>query len=70
MTKADRLRVRIADVTDRIAGQQTMLAELGEAGRPTELAWDLLARLIEIRNTYREALSWSELPRLLTELPT
>jgi len=62
MTEADRLRARIADVNVRIAGQRTLLAELGEAGFPTELARELLARLIEIRDTYCETLYRSEPP--------
>jgi hypothetical protein len=60
MTKADRLRARIARLDVTIGGQRVILAKLGEGGRRTEGASEFLVRLIEIRNAYCEALSWSE----------
>jgi hypothetical protein len=62
MTKDDRLRARIANLNMKIGGQRIILTKLGERGRRTQLASELLVRLIEIRDAYCDALPWSERP--------
>ena len=62
MTRADRLRARIAELDARIGGQRMILARLGSGGRHAVLASELLMRLMEVRDAYCEALSWSEPP--------